>query len=211
MAAQGPRPLIVVCASGGGIRAAAWTAAVLERLDAHPAFRRSVRLVTGASGGMVGGAFWVARLHGEGRSQGVFEAVSRDALSPLAHRLIARDIPSAFLPIVNRENRGEALERAWSDASNGEMDAMLGELYQREQRGELPSLVFTPVIVEDGRRWSSATSTSRTSRPVACTTSTARDSTARRSPPFTPNRSCPACWDAFRCGPRRAWRRRSRM
>jgi hypothetical protein len=150
--AQGPRPLIVVCASGGGIRAAAWTAAVLERLDAHPAFRRSVRLVTGASGGMVGAAFWVARLHAQGRSQGVFEAVSRDALSPLAHRLIARDIPSAFLPIVNRENRGEALERAWSDASNGEMDAMLGELYQREQRGELPSLVFTPMIVEDGRR-----------------------------------------------------------
>ena len=150
--ADGPRPLIVVCASGGGIRAAAWTAAILERLDAHPAFRRSVRLITGASGGMVGAAFWVARLHATRQSHGVFDSVAQDALSALAYRLVSRDIPRAFLPIVNRANRGEALERAWSEHSNGEMDVSIGQLRERERRGELPSLVFTPMIVEDGRR-----------------------------------------------------------
>jgi hypothetical protein len=148
----GPRPLIVVCASGGGLRAAAWTAAILERLDAKPSFRSAVRIITGASGGMAGAAFWVARLHAGGAPRGLFRAVASDGLSPVTHRLVVRDIPYAFLPVVNGENRGQALESAWSVSSGGELDVTLGELRAAERDGRLPSLVFSPLIVEDGRR-----------------------------------------------------------
>ena len=55
--------LAVVCVSGGGVRAAVW-AAVLTRLEeAYANFPYHVRLVTGASGGMVGAAYYVATLN----------------------------------------------------------------------------------------------------------------------------------------------------
>jgi hypothetical protein len=149
---RGPRPLVLVCASGGGIRAAAWTAAILERLDATPSFRSAVRMITGASGGMVGAAFWVARLHAGGTPRGLLRVVAGDALSPVAHRLVFRDIPYAFLPFVNLDHRGEALESAWSAQSGGELDVAIRDLRDAEDHGRLPSLVFSPLIVEDGRR-----------------------------------------------------------
>src|SRR5262249_35447970 len=53
----------VVAASGGGIRAAYWTAGVLNALEqAHPGFFYHVRLITGASGGMVGASHFVSQL-----------------------------------------------------------------------------------------------------------------------------------------------------
>src|SRR5207253_7521184 len=75
----GPKPpMAIVCASGGGSRAAAWTMKVLldleERFlnpnpegrvggDRRPvAFPYHVRLVSGASGGMSGASYYVASL-----------------------------------------------------------------------------------------------------------------------------------------------------
>src|SRR5205085_10938795 len=54
---DGQKPkLIFVATSGGGIRAAVWTGVVfhgLEHDDGLPGFRDHVRMITGASGGMV--------------------------------------------------------------------------------------------------------------------------------------------------------------
>src|SRR5438094_9074675 len=50
------RPLVLICASGGGIRAAVWAAWVLERLDHLDGFRPAARLVTGGAGGVVRGS-----------------------------------------------------------------------------------------------------------------------------------------------------------
>src|SRR5207248_10410694 len=60
-------PLIVVTVSGGGIRAAVWTFVVLTELELAFAdkgfdFPAHVRLITGASGGMVGAGYYVATL-----------------------------------------------------------------------------------------------------------------------------------------------------
>ena len=53
--------LVLVAASGGGIRAAVWTAVVLEGLEGDlPQLRRHVRLFTGASGGMLAAALYTA-------------------------------------------------------------------------------------------------------------------------------------------------------
>src|SRR5579862_9375065 len=152
-----PRPRVVVCAGGGGIRAATWTAAVLEELERLPDFVGAVRLVTGASGGIVGATFWVARQYERlaGRPvtmEGLPRLVARDSLSALAHRLVFRDVPFALLPAVNAHDRGRAMEEAWQRPPAGSLAVPIGALREHEERGELPSLVFTPMLVEDGRR-----------------------------------------------------------
>ena len=55
--------LAVVAVSGGGIAAAVWTARSLKALEGKcDRFPAAVRVVTGASGGMLGAAAYVATL-----------------------------------------------------------------------------------------------------------------------------------------------------
>src|SRR5262249_45461406 len=58
----GTKPrVVIVCTSGGGIRAAVWTTVVLEGLEEKvPGLRDHIRIITGASGGMVGAGLYVA-------------------------------------------------------------------------------------------------------------------------------------------------------
>ncbi|PTL83066.1 patatin-like phospholipase family protein [Vitiosangium sp. GDMCC 1.1324] len=146
--APGPRPrLALVATSGGGIRAAAWTAHVLSKLQGPqgvPGFHRYVRLVTGASGGMVGAGAWVAGLRPEGLPEDVSlpTMMQQDSLSAAAIALL--------LPFG--ENRGRSLEHAWVKYTNGLLGRSFQELRAGEAEGWLPSLVYTPMLVEDGRR-----------------------------------------------------------
>ncbi|HEV7922517.1 MAG TPA: hypothetical protein VGR02_17170, partial [Thermoanaerobaculia bacterium] len=148
--------LIVITTSGGGIRAAAWTSAVLSKL-AHCSpianFPYHVRLITGASGGMVGAADFIARLPPPGVAGArpcEASSIARDALDPVARALALRDVPKLFLPF-HFADRGVALEQAWIDNS-APMGKPLGELAAGEAAGWRPSLVFTPMFAEDGRR-----------------------------------------------------------
>ena len=142
------RPRIaLVATSGGGIRAAAWTAHVLATLqgpEGVPGFHRYVRLVTGASGGMVGAGTWVAGLGPEGLPESVSlpTMMERDSLSAAAIGLL--------LPFG--EDRGRALERVWGEHTGGLLARSFDALRPGEAKGWLPSLVYSPMLVEDGRR-----------------------------------------------------------
>lgn len=151
------RPILVVVAvSGGGIRAAAWSTLVLARLERElPDFPYHVRLITGASGGMVGTAYYVATLRPPAEKGHALttqpeadplvqlvEDVSQDALSPLARHLL--------FPLPG--DRGTALEQAWEANTGGVLANSLYSLRQGESEGWRPSLVFSPMLVEDGRR-----------------------------------------------------------
>lgn len=157
--AEGRRPLVVVCASGGGLRAAAWTAGVLGKLDELPGFRASTRLVAGASGGMVGAAAWIAALRAPAPPDwaALCGAVgSLDALTDVARALVFDDIPRAFWPGASDWNRGEALAAALEtrlrSSLGADLAAPLQALREAEERLALPSLVFSPMLIEDGRR-----------------------------------------------------------
>lgn len=191
--ASNGQPLVVVCASGGASRSAAWTGAVLARLaEDVPGFSSRVVLITGASGGMVGAADYVAGMTappaspqpaGEAapalplRSDRPYlcvvgcenvaahsqtprwfapasDAIRRlgeDHLSHVVHRMVHVDLPLSFTPIT-RTDRGDALERAWRENLAGRLDVTFRELREGEERGWRPSLVFSPMLVEDGRR-----------------------------------------------------------
>ncbi len=152
-----PRPLVVVCTSGGGIRAATWTAAILGRLDALPHMRGALAWVSGASGGMVGAAHWLASRAADKSVtwESLAKGMALDSLNDVARTLVFNDVPLAFLPVPNLRDRGQALEETWCDHAarfGGNLAAPLASLRQGEADGRWPSLVFSPMLVEDGRR-----------------------------------------------------------
>lgn len=158
------RPLVVVCVSGGGIRAAGWSTAVLHRLEEEFSkegidFPCHVRLITGASGGMVGAAYYVADLPDPPPTplrrtdlRERYEAITDDCLSPIIHSLAYTDLRATFSPFGRRADRGQALEAAWRKHLRGALDLTFVRLAAGERAGWRPSLAFSPMLVEDGRR-----------------------------------------------------------
>jgi predicted acylesterase/phospholipase RssA len=179
-------PLALVCASGGGSRAALWTMSVLARLEraflagagGRPpvAFPYHVRLVTGASGGMLAGAAYVCSLDtpSPGGTDGLppvairryippgasappelddlVAASGENFLNAAAHQLGWADLWSIFFPARLKEDRGWAIERAWRAAFGGLLDRTFDDLRLGEQAGWRPSLIFSPMLIEDGRQ-----------------------------------------------------------
>jgi|GEM_PF-3302969 len=140
----GKPKLIVIATSGGGIRAAVWTSVVLHDLASLPDFMSHVRIITGASGGMVGAADVVA----SGGATSKLE--TEDSLDDVARSLVLRDVPKLVLPFAIPD-RGVALERRWEELSPA-LKQPIGALAAHEADGTRPSLIFTPTIVENGRR-----------------------------------------------------------
>ncbi len=162
-----PKPkLIVVTTSGGAYRAAFWTALVLDALehkskqgDKLSGLTRNVRLITGASGGMVGAAYFVASPRDgtetlverltrdtiEGQRQTRYP-IARDTLSPIAQRFAQQDIRSVFLPWSQDADRGVVLESQWRTLRKS-----YAELLPAERDGRIASLVLSPMLVETGQ------------------------------------------------------------
>lgn len=172
---QGDKPkLVIVTVSGGGIRASVWTSVVLRKLEQTlgAEFPYHVRLITGASGGMVGGAYYAAslsrpseHLFGENASftarHGVnieefVERMATDQLDSVAGRLVFADMLSALNPFLQDGDRGKTLEETWIRWTGGRESSPLARALQSyaadERLGWRPSLAFTPMMVEDGRR-----------------------------------------------------------
>ncbi|HVK14287.1 MAG TPA: patatin-like phospholipase family protein [Gemmataceae bacterium] len=151
--------LVVVCASGGGIRSAVWTAAVLDGLARRigPTFADHVRLITGASGGMLAAALYAAgRVRPLRADRSAPCALSEDCLWPTWQALFFNDLPAAFAPFHRAHDRAWALEASWHRNTPGPagspMAATFADLFPAERDGLAPSVVYSPMFVEDGRR-----------------------------------------------------------
>ena len=142
-----PKPkLIVVATSGGALRAAYWTKFVLSQLASLiPDFRDHVRIVTGASGGMVGASYYVvAGMPGAEQSGLATSLLPSDSLSPVLKQLLFRDVLWIFNPVGRqRYDRGISLEDSWTP-----LRIPFASLAPLEWRGELPSMIFSPMVIE---------------------------------------------------------------
>jgi hypothetical protein len=161
LAGAGEKPkLAVIAVSGGALRSGLWVAVVLDRLEKQiPRFGRHVRVITGASGGMLGAANYLVHRRnavnepetvdssGSYRPSDWVLSIPRDSLDPVARFLALRDPLLAFLPRVVDDDRGIRLENAWKAIA-----IPFRSLRPDEEAGRIPSMILSPMIIEDGRR-----------------------------------------------------------
>ena len=158
----------MVATSGGGIRAGVWTAEVLTELEEHvPSFPNHLRLVTGASGGMYGASYYVQSLKKPGGKDRhdvpldeIPSRIAEDSLKPTIRELVLSDIPNYLIgatSTIGERDRGTAIEKAWQQhtdvgPNSRGFAASFSSPADGEREGWRPSLIVSPMMVEDGRR-----------------------------------------------------------
>jgi patatin-like phospholipase len=158
--------VIVVAASGGGIKAAAWTTRVLTGLEENNprVFGDSVRLVSAVSGGSVGAMYFVSEYDADGKGLPADAATLENAvgqseassLDDIAWGLVYPDFLRVFLPVFGHLDRGKALE----DALTRELPHRKHHLWnplddwrQGVLEGWRPAVVFNATVTESGERF----------------------------------------------------------
>ncbi len=158
--------LIVLNTSGGGSRSALWTFTVLQNCDQalNQQLTEHLNLITGASGGMVGAAYYreiclrnnkkeianrYAKKYGDN--------LSKDLLNKLAFSISTNDLffryrSFSYNNIKYTRDRGYAFEEHLHENTENLLQHNLGYYKNYEQQAEIPLMIFSPTIVNDGRR-----------------------------------------------------------
>ncbi|WP_417266311.1 patatin-like phospholipase family protein [Brumimicrobium sp.] len=158
--------LIVLNTSGGGLRSAMWTFRVLQEMDSlsDNDFSKHIQMITGASGGMIGAAYYRDLMLMENDSlissrldQEYLENISKDLLNRLTFSISTNDLFFRYQSVEINEHlyskdRGYAFEQELISNLNGAFDHTLGYYEPYERSGQIPTMIFTPTIVNDGRR-----------------------------------------------------------
>jgi hypothetical protein len=158
--------LIIVNSSGGGSRSALWTMTVLascdEQLDGD--LSRHLHMMTGASGGMVGAAYFRELLLRKRKGQLASlsddrfqKNIGKDMLNKLSFMATTNDIffryqQCHFNGHSYTKDRGFAFESQLHENTNYAMDHTLGYYREYEESGTIPTMIFSPTIINDGRR-----------------------------------------------------------
>jgi hypothetical protein len=151
------RPAIVVAASGGGIRAALWTAEVLAGLEHDvPGFHDRIALISAVSGGSVGTAYYVDRFTKLPSDPAQLTKLVDDAgTSSLTAAVWGFGYPDLWRGLLgnllNRWDRGWALEQAWGHHMERPRQT-LGNWADDAAAGLRPLTIFNATIQESGER-----------------------------------------------------------
>lgn len=159
-------PLVVITVSGGGSRSSYWTFRALQYADSATGGRlfRNTVLITGASGGMIGAAYWrsVHDAFQQGLLKDPYEKryqdnVGKDLLNSIIFSLASVDLISPFNKITTSgysytRDRGFAMEQEIVRNTDGLMDKSIGYFKDREAKGQIPQMIINGTIVNDGRR-----------------------------------------------------------
>ncbi|NML18838.1 patatin-like phospholipase family protein [Azohydromonas caseinilytica] len=167
--------IYVVAAEGGGIRAAYWTAAVLEALEEKkPNFRKEVFAISSVSGGSVGAGMWLAGLRdrlcgSDGQNipdssqaavpaKAATRALGTDFLSPTLGLMFYPNLMNGFLPVeIQASDRSRGLEEGWQRAMSrlpGRPLEMNISDFQSSPPGcpAMPYALFNATVAESGQR-----------------------------------------------------------
>jgi len=158
--------LILINVSGGGLRAAMWTFRTLQFADSITSGKTSehARLITGASGGMIGAAYYreLNRLENLGMIPTLYdekylENISSDLLNPVGVSLVINDLffnMQKFTLDGQRYNkdRAYAFEKYLNETTGNVLNKSLGDYFEDEKNARIPMMILTPAIVNDGKR-----------------------------------------------------------
>lgn len=163
-ASAAPSPAVVFVASeGGGIRAAYWTAAVMQQLTAQvDALDGRVAMLSGVSGGSLGLASWLAvqrarrcPTSGTPPAELATDSLALDFVAPGVAGLLYYDLIQRFLPWpVEAWDRSRAMVVGWQRAFALQPDKPFELTLDAFYRGchGLPQLLLNSTIVETGQR-----------------------------------------------------------
>ena len=158
--------LVIVSASGGGQRAALWTFKILQELHAisQGQVSRKTVLYTGASGGVLGQAFF-REIYLRSQSNSTVDPldtkfsdqISSDNLNPIIFSLLVNDqlIRNQKFDYRGRsylKDRGFAFENQLNKNTKGILDKTLDEYREPEKLAKIPLLPVTALITNDGRK-----------------------------------------------------------
>lgn len=159
-----PKIVILNC-SGGGLRAAMWTFHVLQCLDRTTSghFYPNIHLITGASAGVIGSAYYRAlNLREDARpvysnADYYLDNISKDLLNSTAFDMVMHSLFPGYEKATAGEkryvkDRGLTFERQLNLNTEGVLDRELVDYYQPEMESRTPLMIFSPTIVNDGRR-----------------------------------------------------------
>lgn len=158
--------LVIVMTSGGGSRSALWTYSVLQQADARLKGNLSgnMQLITGASGGMIGASYFrgLLLLTKQGKKINLSNPryarnISKDLLNKLSFSAYSNDLFVRYQTLQLGDNyytkdRGYAFEQQLHENTEHVMDKSLSYYKKYEQQAVIPTMIFSPTIVNDGRR-----------------------------------------------------------
>jgi len=161
------KPLMVLLnVSGGGIKSAMWTMIALQQAQIASKGRlfRNTHLITGSSGGMIGASYfrelYKQQIEGTGGSctnPDFVENIGRDMLNPISFSLAVSDVffRTQQVEVASRyytRDRGFEFEKALHENTGNVLNKRLADYREAEAEGKIPTLIFSPTVINDGRR-----------------------------------------------------------
>lgn len=158
--------LVIVAASGGGQRAALWTLHVLQTLhrDTAGKITKHTALYTGASGGVLGEAFF-REIYLRSLSDSSFNPsdpkflaqISADNLNPILFTLLVNDLlirnqRFEYRGYSHLKDRGYAFENQLNINTENILDKPLQDYRKPEFEAQIPLLPVTALVTNDGRK-----------------------------------------------------------
>ncbi|MDA3615331.1 hypothetical protein [Polluticaenibacter yanchengensis] len=156
-----------VSVSGGGSRSALFTAEIMYALDSitNHHFYQSTIAITGASGGMLGAA-WYRALNLKVQEKQIaqklvgpyLELISKDLLNPIFSSMVTRDLvtpPQYFTYQDQRytKDRGYAFEQNFDANTLGFLNHSIDYYKGMEQNAETPVMILSNVNTIDARKF----------------------------------------------------------
>ena len=159
--------MVFINVSGGGLRSSLWTLSTLQYIDSLLGGKllSETQLITGSSGGMVGAAY-LRELYFEKQKNKIASYyskeyqtnISKDILNPIAFKVATSEwlFPMQSFVLDNHrysEDRGSAFEEKLEENTHFAFEnKRLNDYQLAESNSDIPMMVFSPSIVNDGRK-----------------------------------------------------------
>ncbi|MDF2436596.1 MAG: hypothetical protein K0Q95_972 [Bacteroidota bacterium] len=158
--------IVFVNVSGGGCRSSLWTLYTLQYTDSilNGKLLKQTQLMTGSSGGMVGAAY-IRELYLRKQEHKIptyygqeFRTnISKDVLNPIAFTVATSEwlFPLKSFTVDGHkyaQDRGYAFEQRLEENTGYVFDKRLKDYKMPEANSYIPMMIFTPSIVNDGRK-----------------------------------------------------------
>ncbi len=158
--------IIFINTSGGGLKAGLWTYKTLSYLDSatNGQFFNQTFLITGASGGMLGAAYYrqlkyryKTGIDTAFNNNKNFSNLSKDILNPVIFSLFLKDWFFHFQKFNYKgtsyyKDRASMFDKKFNCNTNNILNKSLGYYTIPEKKAQIPMIILAPTIVNYGRK-----------------------------------------------------------